>query len=117
MKTKDKDNLIDAVFEEHERMVKHHLWRADLKTDMPNGAEELTSTWTMKKKASGRYISRLNVRGYGQVDGEHYNSTNIYSPVTNNAAIIVIMVLTIIFRWSAGLIDVQCACLGRFQGW
>jgi hypothetical protein len=50
------------------------------------------------------------------VDGEHFDSTNIFSPITNDATIRIIMVLTIIFRWSAGLIDVQGAFLcGNFK--
>jgi hypothetical protein len=65
----------------------------------------------MKKKASGRFRATLNARGYEQVDGEHFDSRNISSPVTNNATIRISMVLTIIFRWSAGLIDVQGASL------
>jgi hypothetical protein len=53
MKTKVKDNWTGAVFEEHERMVKHQVWRAELKKDVPKGAKVLTSTRIMKKRARG----------------------------------------------------------------
>jgi hypothetical protein len=116
MKTKDKDMWNEAVFEEHDRMVKRQVWRTELKKDVPKGAKILTSTWAMKKKASGRYRSRLNARGYEQVDGQYFDSTNISSPVTNDATIRIVMILTIIFGWTAGLIDVQGAFLcGNFK--
>jgi uncharacterized protein (DUF2252 family) len=47
------------------------------------------------------------------VDGEDFDSTHISSPVTNNETIRIILMLAIIFRWSAGLIDVQRAFLCR----
>jgi hypothetical protein len=116
MKTKDKDMWTEAVFEEHDRMVKRQVWRAELKKDVPKGAKILTSTWAMKKKASGRYRARLNARGYEQVDGQHFDSTKKSSPVTNDATIRIVMILTIIFGWTAGLIDVQGAFLcGNFK--
>lgn len=116
MKTKDKDMWTEAIFEEHDRMVKRQVWRTEPKKDVAKGAKILTSTWAMKKKASGRYRARLNARGYEQVDGQHYDSTNISSPVTNDATIRIVMILTIIFGWTAVLIDVQGAFLcGNFK--
>jgi hypothetical protein len=94
MNTKDKDMWTEAVFEEHERMVKRQVWRTELKKDVPKGAKVMTSTWATKKNASGRYRARLNARGYEQVDGQHYYSTNISSPVTNDAKIIIFMILS-----------------------
>jgi hypothetical protein len=116
MKTPDKDNWTDEVFEEHERMIKRQVWRTELKKNVPKGAKVLTSTWAMKKKVSGSFRARLNARGYEQASGEHFDSTNGSSQVTNGATIRIIMVLAIIFRWSAGLIDVQGAFLcGNFK--
>jgi hypothetical protein len=63
----------------------------------------------MKKKSNGTYRARLNARGYAQVDGIHYDSSNISSPVTNDTTIRIIMVLMIIFKWSAQLVDVKGA--------
>jgi len=50
---------------------------------------------------------RLNTRGFEQVVGMHYDSTNISSPVTNELTIRIIMVLTIIYGWENELIDVK----------
>jgi hypothetical protein len=60
--------------------------------------------------------ARLNARGYEQVDGIHYDSSTISSPVTNDATIRIIMVLMIIYKWSAQLVDVKGAFLcGNFK--
>jgi hypothetical protein len=116
MKTKVKDMWTEAFIEEHDRMVKRQVWRTELKKDDPKGAKILTSTWAMNKNASGRYRSRLNARGYKQGDGKHYDSTNISSPVTNDATIRIVMILTIIFGWTAGVLDVQGTLLcGNFK--
>jgi hypothetical protein len=42
MNTKDNDMWTEAVFEEHERMVKRQVWRTELKKDVPQGTKVLT---------------------------------------------------------------------------
>jgi hypothetical protein len=73
MKGPDKKHWQVAVEEEHERMIKNKVWKAVPKTSVPKEATILTSTWAMKKKASGVYHARLNARGYEQIDGEHFD--------------------------------------------
>jgi hypothetical protein len=97
-------------------MVKNQVWRAVPKKDVPKDIKFMSSTWAMNKKSNGTYRARLNARGYEQVDGIHYDSSNISSPVTNDATIRIIMVLMIIFKWSAQLVDVKGAFLcGNFK--
>jgi ATP phosphoribosyltransferase regulatory subunit HisZ len=71
------------------------VWRAELRKDIPKNAKVLTSTWATKKNASGRFRERLNARGYEQVDREHFDSTNMLSPLINDAATRIIMVVAI----------------------
>jgi hypothetical protein len=60
--------------------------------------------------------ARLNARGYEQVDGIHFDSSNISSPVTKYVTIRIIMVLMIIFKWRAQLVDIKGAFLcGNFK--
>ena len=116
MKTADKTQWDLAVKEEHERMISMNVWKAVPKDEVPKDAKIITTTWAMKKKANGRFRARVNARGFMQVDGEHYNSDNISSPVTNEATIRVVLVLSVIFRWTNELIDVKGAFLcGNFQ--
>ena len=60
----DSVNWEVAVKEEHDRMVKHKVWRQVRKSDVPVKAKILTSTWAMKKKSNGTYRARINGRGY-----------------------------------------------------
>jgi hypothetical protein len=109
MKGPDKDKWENVVFEEHKRMVKNQVWRAVPKKDVTKNAKVMTSTWAMKKKSNGTYRAILNARVYEHVDGIHYDSSNISSPVINDATSRIILVLMIIFKWSAQLVDVKGA--------
>jgi hypothetical protein len=44
---------------------------------IPKGTKLIDTTWAMKKKSSGTLRGRINVRGFRQIDGEHYDSTCI----------------------------------------
>jgi hypothetical protein len=72
MASSNSDKWQKAVDEEHEKMLKHNVWKPVLRKDVPEGAKILMLTWAMKKKANGTYRARMNVRGYEQGDGEHY---------------------------------------------
>jgi len=54
----------------------------------------------MKKKLNETFGARVNARGFMQIAGEHFNSDSISSPVTNEATIRVVLVLSIISRWT-----------------
>jgi len=57
----------------------------------------ITTTWAMKKKENDTCRARVNARGFMQIDGEHYYSYKICSPVTNKATIFVVHMLYLIF--------------------
>ena len=50
----------------------------------------------MGKKSNGEFRARLNMRGYEQEDGDHYNSASISSPVTNNVSVRVLLTLMLV---------------------
>jgi hypothetical protein len=77
----------NTVNEEQDQFVKHKVWKAVLRRDIPAAAKILTSTWAMKKKLNGTYHARMNARGFEQVDGRHYDRHNIAAPVTNDITI------------------------------
>jgi hypothetical protein len=116
MKSGDWREWEKAADEEHDRMLKHSVWSAILRRDIPMAAKILTSTWAMKKKANGTYRARLNARGYEQVDGVHYESHNISAPVTNDVTIRIVLVLLIMAGWVGELVDIKGAFLhGDFE--
>jgi hypothetical protein len=92
-----------AVDEEHERMLKHNVWKPVLRKDVPEGAKILTLTWAMKKKANGTYHARMNARGYEQVDGKDYDKMTKAAPVANEITIWMILVL---------IVMATCGCFG-----
>jgi hypothetical protein len=92
------------------------VWEATKVTAIPQNVKLITSTWAMKKKSNGTFRARVNARGFMQVPGEHFNSDSISSPVTNEATIRVVMVLSVVFGWANQLVDVKGAFLcGNFQ--
>ena len=100
-----------AVTVEHDRMVKHGVFKVVRKIDLPKGTKILTSTWAMKKKANGTLRARVNARGYEQIDGVHYDEDDKAAPVASEIAIRVVMVLMLMANMHAELIDVNSAFL------
>lgn len=116
MATESKDKWKTAVEEEHERMVKHNVWKPVLRSSISPKTTPLTSTWAMHKNASGNYRARLNARGFQQIPGKHYDSKSISSPVTNDVSIRIMLTLMLIGKWHAEIVDVKGAFLhGEFH--
>ena len=87
------------------------MWEVVKKNKVPNEAKVINTTLAMKKKANGTFHARVNARGFMQVPGEHYDRDSISSPITNEATIRVVYMLSIVFGWAHELIDVKCAFL------
>jgi len=97
-------------------MEDHGVFKAVPRDEVPEGAKILTSTWAMKKKASGKYRARLNARGYEQVDGEHYDEDKKSAPVVSQAMIHIVLILALMAGWWIELLDVKGAFLcGEFE--
>jgi hypothetical protein len=79
----DKIKWEKAVIEEHNRMLKFNVWKAVRRMDMSAATKVITSTWAMKKKASGMFRARINAQGFEQREGLHYDGSSISAPVSN----------------------------------
>ena len=55
MSSPDKAKWEEAVDKEHTNMTQYKVWKARMIDEMPKHVKILTSTWAMKKKASGKY--------------------------------------------------------------
>jgi hypothetical protein len=111
MLTKDAPKWKIGVKEEYEKLVKHGVFKLVKRNEVPSDAKILTSTWVMKKKSNGTFRARINGRGYEQVDGEHYDSDSVASPTINIVSVRVILVLLLLMRGYAHLVDVHGAFL------
>jgi len=116
MKMADKPKWDQGVEEYHDHMIKMGAWKAVPRNMVPKDAKVISTTCAMKKKLKGTFMDRVNARGFMQIAGKHYNFDSISSPVTNKATIRVVLVLSIIFRWTNELVDVKGAFLcGTFE--
>ena len=107
MKSPDAEKWVEEVANEKARFDKYRVLTPVPRDKLKVGAEVLTTTWAMKKKTNGKFCGRLNARGYEQVDGDHFVSDSIASPVTNPNT--VRMVLTLLYmnpKWVAVILDV-----------
>jgi hypothetical protein len=111
MRTADKPNWEKAVKEEWERLKKHGVLRLRKKSDIPPDTTILTSTWAMKKKSNGTFRARINGRGYEQIDGEHYDKDDVAAPTVNIVTVRVVLVLMLLMKGIAHLVDVNGAFL------
>jgi acetoin utilization deacetylase AcuC-like enzyme len=112
----EKDEWLKAGEDEYQRMVKYKVFKEVHKTDLPKDAKILSSTWAMKKKANGTKRARINARSYEQVDGEHYNTSSIASPVVNEASMFLIRIIICMARMATDVNDVKGEFLnGKFQ--
>ncbi|VEU33926.1 unnamed protein product [Pseudo-nitzschia multistriata] len=116
MATVDRKEWEKAIKVEHDKMVKYNVFRVVKPKEIPKGTKLFDSTWAMKKKPDGTFRARNAIRGFMQVDGEHYDSNDKSSPVATEVGIRVCFVLTIVGAWYQHLVDVEGAFLnGVFQ--
>ncbi len=88
----------------------------DAKQIQAKGKQPITSTWTMKKKLECAYRARLVGRRFQQVEGQHYNTMDISSPVTSDTAIQMVLTIMLVASYEARAIDVKDAFLkGEFE--
>ena len=114
--TQDKDKWMKVVQEELDRFKKHEVFEVVKLQDVPNRTTLLTTTWAMKKKSNGQFRARLNMRGFEQQDGDHYDSASISSPVANDVSIRVLLTIMLMANMNAYIVDVQGVFLhGKFD--
>jgi hypothetical protein len=78
---------------------------------VPEGVKLIDTTWAMKKKSSGTLCGRVNVRGFKQIGGQHYNGTSISAPVTNAVTIRIVLTIMLMQGGIAHVVDVKGAFL------
>jgi hypothetical protein len=77
----------------------------------------VTCAWTIKLKSNGQCRARAYAPGFEQIDGQHYFSDSISSPVSNPLTVCVLFTLCAMNpEWEIRIIDVEGAFLqGKFQ--
>jgi len=116
MKSADKQEWINAIDEEHDRMMKAHVWKVVDRATLRQEQLILSTTWAMKKKSSGKFRARVVVRGYMQQEDFHFDPNEVSSPVVHEVTIRILLVLLLVMKLTGGVIDVEGAfLLGRLD--
>ena len=63
-------------------------------------------TWACKK-SNGTYHDQLNVWGFEEVAGKHFNPTSTAVPVMNDTTTRIVQVLMLLAEWMARIYDVK----------
>jgi hypothetical protein len=111
MASKERNLWERAVDEEHQNLKDYNVFEVVKRDNMPKGSKVLSTTWVMKRKASGRYKARITARGFEQRDGEHYDSSDKSSPVVNDITIRIILTIIVMAGFSVEVVDVKGAFL------
>jgi hypothetical protein len=94
-----------AVDKENERMVESKVFKPVQIEDVPDDISILTETWSMKKKARGVFRARVTACGFKQIDGEHFDSSDIAVPVVSELTIHVFFILITMAQLYTELMD------------
>jgi hypothetical protein len=92
-------------------MTDHGVFEPEEKSKIPAGAKVLSTTWVMKKTASGRFKARITAREFEQRDGDHVDSSDKASPVMNDIKIRIILALIVMAGFWTEIVDVRGAFL------
>jgi hypothetical protein len=99
----------EEVAREHKRMVDSGVFEPVKISKVINGVKLIDTTWAMKKKSSGTLRGRVNVRGFKQINGQHYNGTSISVPVTNAMTIRIALTIMLMQSGIAHIMNVRAA--------
>lgn len=69
------------------------MLKAVVRSFLSKGSEVLMTSWAMKLKYNGTPRGRHNARGYEHVNGSHYVSDNIVTPVLNPITVQIMVML------------------------
>jgi hypothetical protein len=101
----------EEVENKYQQILANKVFKVVLQKDLLLGIKVIDSVWAMKKKSNNMLHGWMNARGFKQVEGEHYNSMAINSPVTNSATIRIVLMLMVMADMLAHVVDVKGAFL------
>ena len=91
---------MEGINQQRWNQLDRRVWKYVDRDQVPVGTTMLDLVWVLKKKSNGKKKAQLNVRGFKQVEGEHYDSTNISSPTVSEVSIRAILTLALMANWS-----------------
>jgi hypothetical protein len=97
-------------------MIKSGVFEKVKLSELPMEVKFIDTTWAMKKKSNGTLCGRINVRGFKQVKGQHFDALSISAPVTNEMTIKLALMHMLASRSIANVVNIKGAFLhGKFE--
>ena len=75
--------------------------------DIPSNRKCIKNKWVFDIKRDGRFRARLVACGYSQIPGVDF--IDYYSPVVNDVVFRIIIIMQIIYKLPAVIIDIETA--------
>jgi hypothetical protein len=101
---------------EHGRMVKSSVFDKVKLGELPSEVKIINTTWAMKQKSNGTLCGRINVRGFKQVEGQHFDASSISAPVTDGMTIKLVLTIMLVSGSIVHVVNVKGAFLhGKFE--
>jgi hypothetical protein len=97
-------------------MIDSGVFKSMKLSKVPKGVKLIDTTWAMKKKSSGTLRLGVNVRGFKQINGQHYDGTCNCVPVTNAMTIRIALSIMLMQCGIAHVVDVKGAFVWGIQG-
>jgi hypothetical protein len=92
-------------------MVKSGVFETVKLSELPSEVKIINTTWALKKKSNRTLHGRINVRGFKQVEGQHFDASSISAPVTNGMTIKLVLMLMLASGSIAHVVNIKGAFL------
>ena len=99
----------EAIKKEIGNMENRRVWKGIKRRDIPSDRRLIGSRWVFRVKRNGVFRARLVALGYSQIPGVDF--TDNFAPVINEVTFRIMLVMMMVNRWEADIIDIVTAFL------
>ena len=90
-------------------MESRRVWKGIKKRDIPSDRRLIGSRWVFRVKRNGVFRARLVALGYSQIPGVDF--TDNFAPIINEVTFRIMLVMMMVNKWGADIIDIVTAFL------
>jgi hypothetical protein len=83
----------EAIHQEYLKFLKFGVFEVIPQGELPPKKKPVTCAWAIKLKSNGQRRARANACGFEQIEGQHYFSDSISSPVSNPLTVCLLFTL------------------------
>ena len=90
-------------------MESRRVWKGIKKKKIPSDRRLIGSRWVFRVKRNGVFRASLVALGYSQIPG--VNFTDNFTPMINEVTFRIVLVMMMVNKWEADIIDIVTAFL------